>query len=136
MPALDGVPGSGDLVCGPLRDGYLVIAPQIDVVEPVETRLKAAGTSIYAVDTARIIAELDGAIARFPVDTARIGVTGMSHGGFMASYVAAADQRIAAGAGTGGFAPFVTPDDGPAPTLLLTRIAPRPFLLMAGTHDP
>ncbi len=55
------------------------------------------GTGWGGIDADDIVATLDAALERWPVDPARVGLLGGSYGGFMTSWLLARTDRFAAG---------------------------------------
>jgi dienelactone hydrolase len=108
-----------DMVRGPLREGYVVYAPQMvvhssrdaphgspipeDVLGELDGRFKKADTSLVAVEAARITKALDAILQRPEVEPGRVGMVGLSYGGFMTLRTAALDPRIKAAVVSGGF---------------------------------
>ena len=62
----------------------------------IDARLKALGGSIAALEIANLMRAVDYFAAESWVDAQRIGVMGLSYGGFYALYFAAADARLKA----------------------------------------
>lgn len=141
-----------DMLRGPVRDGWLVIAPQLATfnrreapygnnIDPAaiaasEDRLLARRLPILAVEGARVSAALTGVMAEFAVDRERIAATGLSYGGFLTTWLAAYDSRVKAGVSVAGFSPFVGDEVIPVPLATLRSIAPKPFAIIAGEFDP
>ena len=87
-----------------LRRGAVVYAPQLfrwdvrfgpqpDVVE-LDRQMKQLGGSIAAFELTCLARGLDHLLTRPEVDPERVGMVGLSYGGFFALYAAAADPRI------------------------------------------
>ncbi|MDB5297451.1 MAG: hypothetical protein JWO31_3434 [Phycisphaerales bacterium] len=92
-----------DMVRGGAKRGYAVFAPQHlfsapgypkDVRKTTDERLRLAGTSLTAVETAKITRSLDVLLARPEVDPARVAMVGLSYGGYYALVAPAVDPRI------------------------------------------
>ncbi len=92
-----------DMVRGGVKRGYLVFAPQHlfaaegfpkDVRQTTDERLRLVGTSLTAVEIAKITRSLDVLLARPEVDPARVGMVGLSYGGYYALVTPAVDPRI------------------------------------------
>lgn len=100
-----------DMIRGAVREGYIVWAPLVtmypfgdrdqgtaipaDVRANLDARFRAAGTSLIGVELARLSRGLDALLAaRAEIDATRIGMVGLSYGGFYAMYAAALDPRI------------------------------------------
>ncbi len=142
-----------DLVRGPLSLGYVVYAPQmvvhaprdalygspipVDVLEQLDQKFRRGGTSLTAVEAARIIQALDALLARPEIDSKRVAMGGLSYGGYMTLRTAALDPRIKASVVSCGF--FSRRSDPRAQvsyTDLPKLIAPRALQIQSGTHDP
>ncbi|MED5461292.1 MAG: dienelactone hydrolase family protein, partial [Pseudomonadota bacterium] len=92
-----------DMVRGAVKRGYVVYAPQHlfraegyprDVRSRMDARLRLVGTSITAVEVAKITFALDSLVKRPEVNAARIGMVGLSYGGYYAQVAPALDRRI------------------------------------------
>lgn len=92
-----------DMVRGAVKRGYLVYAPQHlfraegypkDIRRQIDDRMRLIGTSITAVEIAKITYALDELIKRPEVDSSRIGMVGLSYGGYYAQMTPAVDTRI------------------------------------------
>lgn len=88
-----------------LRRGIAVFAPQLLLWNPerfgpqhekdvIDRRLKQVGGSLAALDLYRIFRSLDYFAARRDIDARRIGMIGLSYGGFYTLFAAALDVRI------------------------------------------
>lgn len=88
-----------------LRRGIAVFAPQLLIWNPerfgpphekdlIDRRLKQIGGSLAALDLYRIFRSLDYFDARRDIDSRRIGMIGLSYGGFFTMFAAALDVRI------------------------------------------
>lgn len=92
-----------DMVRGGVKRGYAVFAPQHLFSSPgvprslrntLDQRMRLIGTSITAVEIAKITRSLDVLLKRPEVDAQRVGMVGLSYGGFYSLVTAAVDQRI------------------------------------------
>lgn len=92
-----------DMVRGGVKLGYAVYAPQHlfnapgyprDIRNQIDERLKAVGTSLTAVEIAKITRAIDVLIKRPEIDGNRIGMVGLSYGGYYALVTPAVDSRI------------------------------------------
>jgi len=92
-----------DMVRGAVKRGYVVYAPQHlfraaeypdDVRRRIDDRMRLVGTSITAVEIAKITFAIDQLIERPEVDAQRIGMVGLSYGGYYALVTPAIDSRI------------------------------------------
>ena len=90
-----------------LRRGISVFAPQLLLWDPqsfgpppekdvIDRRLKQIGGSLAALDLYRVFRSLDYFAARRDIDAERIGMIGLSYGGFYTLFAAALDTRITA----------------------------------------
>ena len=89
-----------------LRQGFAVFAPQLlmwreDFGPPpnrqqVDVQLKQLGGSITALEIFRIQRCLDYLVSRRDIDGSRIGMIGLSYGGFYALYAPAVETRLRA----------------------------------------
>ena len=90
-----------------LEEGAIVYAPQFllwndeehDIEQPrtrqmINAKLKALGGSIAALEIYNVKRSIDYFLTKESIDTERIGMAGLSYGGFYALYISAADQRI------------------------------------------
>ena len=96
-----------DMVARVLKYGVNVFAPQLllwnkenykidyDRIE-IDAKLKQIGSSITAVEVYAIIKSIDYFASLKNTDSHRIGMIGLSYGGFYTLYTAAADTRIKA----------------------------------------
>lgn len=99
-----------DLVRGALAEGYVVFAP-LTLFNPfsdaehnsplpegvrvkLDARLKLFGTSIAALEIAKISRALDTLLERPEVLPDRVGMAGLSYGGYYTLYVTALEPRI------------------------------------------
>ena len=92
-----------DLAYGALQKGYAVWEPMFvfysqkhpaDIRERLEVRARQSGTTLPAIEIAKIIGGLDALLASQPIDPQRIAMVGMSYGGFYTLYATALDDRI------------------------------------------
>lgn len=89
-----------------LREGFAVFSPQtllwrkeygpVFNRHDVDARLKQTGSSITALEIYQMQRCLDALVARDDIDAARIGMIGLSYGGFYTLFLAAVDTRIRA----------------------------------------
>jgi len=92
-----------DMVRGAVKHGYVVFAPQHlfsaeefpkDIRNRIDERLRLVGTSLTAVEIAKITRSLDVLLKRPEVDSQRVGMVGLSYGGYYALVTPAVDPRI------------------------------------------
>ncbi|MCA9105681.1 MAG: acetylxylan esterase, partial [Planctomycetales bacterium] len=92
-----------EMVRGGVRRGFVVYAPQhlfraedypADVRNRIDQRLRLVGTTITAVEVAKITRAIDVLEQRPEVDSERIAMVGLSYGGFYALMAPALDTRI------------------------------------------
>ena len=92
-----------DMVRGGVRRGYVVFAPQHlfsavgypgDVRNRTDDRMRLIGTSLTAVEIAKITRSLDVLLKRPEVDPKRVAMVGLSYGGYYALVTPALDTRI------------------------------------------
>lgn len=92
-----------DMVRGAVKRGYVVFAPQHlfsaegfpkDVRNRTDERLRLVGTSLTAVEIAKITRSLDVLLKRPEVDPARVAMVGLSYGGYYALVTPAVEPRI------------------------------------------
>ncbi|MDB5353046.1 MAG: hypothetical protein JWN86_4293 [Planctomycetota bacterium] len=92
-----------DMVRGGVKRGYVVFAPQHlfsadgfakDVRNRTDERLRLVGTSLTAVEIAKITRSLDVLLKRPEVDASRVAMVGLSYGGYYALVTPALDPRI------------------------------------------
>ncbi|SDD47883.1 Alpha/beta hydrolase family protein [Paenibacillus sp. UNCCL117] len=89
-----------------VQRGCAVFAPQLHLWAPgqgpekdrktFDTRLKQLGSSIAAVEIFKLMRGLDYLQTREDIDCGRIGMAGLSYGGFYTLFTAALDERIKA----------------------------------------
>jgi dienelactone hydrolase len=138
-----------------------VFAPQLLFSSPglaketrreIDRRLRLVGTTLTAVEVAKIVRSLDVLLGRSEIDASRVGMVGLSYGGYYTLVIAAIDPRIRVivssgyyGAQEGRYAldELSIPSDLEFPgrfTLfrdsdLVALICPRPLQLQAGDKD-
>lgn len=92
-----------DMVRGGVKRGYIVFAPQHlfsaegypkDIRRQIDDRLRLIGTSLTAVEIAKITRSLDVLLKRPEVDAERVGMVGLSYGGYYALVTSAVEPRI------------------------------------------
>lgn len=153
-----------DMIRGALKEGYVVWAPltvmhprrdlqnggssliPADVRKELDALLRAKGASLAAVEITKLAASLDLLLRRKEIDARRVGMTGLSYGGYYTMYAAALDKRITAAAGSCGMRVFpavrgsaTERPDGRLIDLDAAEVArliyPRPLHLQFGLHD-
>lgn len=94
-----------DMVRGGVKRGYVVWAPTHlfraegfppDVRTQMDNRMRLVGTSLTAVEIAKITRSLDVILKRPEVDPERVAMVGLSYGGYYALVTPALDPRIKA----------------------------------------
>ena len=92
-----------DMVRGGVKRGYVVFAPQHlfsaegfpkDIRNRIDERMRLIGTSLTAVEIVKITRSLDVLLQRPEVDPARVGMVGLSYGGYYALVTPGLDSRI------------------------------------------
>ncbi len=92
-----------DMVRGGVKRGYVVFAPQHlfsaegfpkDIRQRIDDRMRLVGTSLTAVEIAKITRSLDLILTRPEVDPTRVAMVGLSYGGYYALVTPAVDTRI------------------------------------------
>ena len=92
-----------DMVRGAVKRGYVVYAPQHlfraegyprDVRLRIDARMRLVGTTLTAVEVAKISFAIDVLVKRPEVDAGRIAMVGLSYGGYYAQVAPALDRRI------------------------------------------
>ena len=92
-----------DMVRGGVKRGYVVFAPQHlfsaegyppNIRQQTDDRLRLVGTSLTAIEIAKITRSLDVLLKRPEVDTERVAMVGLSYGGYYALVTPAIDTRI------------------------------------------
>ncbi len=149
-----------DQVRGAVKEGYVVYAPQVlmypfgdrdrgtaipaEVRKELDAKLRAAGTSLAAVELMKLKLALDELLQRPEVDAKRVGMIGLSYGGFYATYAAAVDERIRVVVASCSFRDDPAVADGKtegrlldlAPGEMAALVAPRPMQIQSGVKDP
>ncbi len=148
-----------DMIRGAAKEGYVVWAPitlmhpyrdrdtgtpiPAEVRRDMDAQFRNLGASLMAVETMRISRSLDVIIRRPEVDPARVGMIGLSYGGFFTLYTMALDSRIKAGVASCSIRdrestrfdpPAGQPVDMPGADLA-ALIAPRALQLQNGVND-
>jgi dienelactone hydrolase len=94
-----------DMVRGGVERGYAVWAPTHlfhaegypnDVRNRIDLRMRMVGTSLTAVEIAKITRGLDVILKRPEIDPKRVGMVGLSYGGYYTLVTAALEPRIKA----------------------------------------
>lgn len=150
-----------DMVRGGVKRGYAVWAPTHlfradgfppDVRQRTDERLRLVGTSLTAVEIAKITRGLDVLLRRPEVDPRRVGMVGLSYGGYYTLITTALEPRIRAAVSSCYFgvqegryelSELSVPTDFRFPdrfTLLrdpelVALICPRPLEIQAGARD-
>lgn len=92
-----------DMVRGGAKRGYVVFAPQHlfsvegfpqDIRNRIDERMRLVGTSLTAVEIAKITRSLDVILKRPEVDPNRVAMVGLSYGGYYSLVTPAVDLRI------------------------------------------
>jgi dienelactone hydrolase len=92
-----------DMVRGGVKRGYAVFAPQhlfnapgypVDIRNRTDDRMRLVGTSLTAVEIAKITRSLDVLLKRPEIDPKRVAMVGLSYGGYYALVTPALDTRI------------------------------------------
>lgn len=92
-----------DMVRGGVKRGYVVFAPQHlfsavgfakNIRNQIDDRLRLVGTSLTAIEIAKITRSTDVLVQRPEVDAGHIGMVGLSYGGYYALVTPAVDPRI------------------------------------------
>ncbi len=150
-----------DMVRGGVKRGYVVFAPTHlfnaegypgNVRNQMDERLRLVGTSLTAVEIAKITRSLDVLCKRPEVDAKRIAMVGLSYGGYYALVTPALEPRIKVAVSSCYFGvqegryerdELGVPSDFKFKdrfTLLrdpeiVALICPRPLQIQAGSHD-
>jgi len=94
-----------DMVRGGVKRGYAVWAPTHlfraegfpqDIRNRVDSRARLVGTSLTAIEIAKITRSLDVLLKRPEIDAKRVGMVGLSYGGYYTLVTAALEPRIKA----------------------------------------
>lgn len=148
-----------DMIRGAAREGYVVWAPitlmhpfrdrdsgtpiPAEVRKELDAELREKGVSLMGLEVTRISRGLDVILRRPEVDPARVGMIGLSYGGFFTLYTMAVDERIKVGVAscsirdretTKAPVPEGRPVDAPGADLA-ALIAPRALQLQNGVKD-
>ena len=148
-----------DMIRGAAKEGYVVWAPitlmypyrdrdagtpiPAEVRRELDARFRKLGTSLMGIETMRISRSLDVMTRRPEVDPQRVGMIGLSFGGFFTLYTMALDPRIKVGVAscsirdreaTKADPPEGHPSDMPGADLA-ALIAPRALQLQNGIND-
>jgi dienelactone hydrolase len=92
-----------DMVRGGVKHGYAVFAPQHlfsadgypkDIRNKIDERMRLIGTSLTAVEIAKITRSIDVLVKRPEINPDRIAMVGLSYGGYYALVTPAVDTRI------------------------------------------
>lgn len=92
-----------DMVRGGVKRGYVVFAPTHlfsapgspgDIRNRIDERMRLVGTSLTAVEIAKISRSLDVLLKRPEVDSKRVAMVGLSYGGYYTLVVPALEPRI------------------------------------------
>lgn len=154
------LPGSRDLAWAALRQGYAVWLPSFahygNDDESFRDRLTVhaweAGTSLPAIEIAKVIKALDALLDRSDLDPDRVAMVGLSYGGFYTLYTSALEPRIRVAVVAAYFNDREKVLDTSAPTgfldwrypdsltlwrdpAVVAMVAPRPLMIEAGNQD-
>ncbi len=148
-----------DMIRGAVAEGYIVFAPlhifypykdrdhgtpiPEKVREQLDAQLRAAGTSLAAVEVAEISKALDALLARKEVDRNRVAMIGLSYGGFYTMYTTALEPRIKVAVASCSFRePRESAAEKPggrliemAPADVAALVCPRPLQVQSGRND-
>ena len=150
-----------DMVRGGVKRGYAIFAPQHlfsapgfpgDVRNRTDDRMRLVGTSLTAVEIAKITRSLDILLKRPEIDAKRVAMVGLSYGGYYALVTPALEPRIKVAVSSCYFGvqewrydrdELGVPSDfrfSDRFTLLrdselVALICPRPLLIQAGRND-
>jgi len=92
-----------DMVRGAVKNGYAVFAPQHlfsapgfpgDIRNRTDERLRLVGTSLTAIEIAKITRSLDFLLKLKEIDPKRVAMVGLSYGGYYSLVVPALEPRI------------------------------------------
>jgi len=150
-----------DMVRGGIKRGYAVFAPQHlfsatgypgDIRQKTDADLRLVGTSLTAIEIAKITRSLDVLLKRPEIDAKRVAMVGLSYGGYYALVTPALDPRIKVAVSSCYFGvqeyryernEFIGVSDFAFPdrfSLLrdpevAALICPRPLMIQAGKSD-
>jgi len=150
-----------DMVRGAVKRGYVVFAPQHlfnapgfpgDIRNRTDDRLRLVGTSLTAIEIAKITKSLDVLVKRPEVDPKRIAMVGLSYGGYYALVVPALEPRIKVAVSSCYFGVQEFRYEGDELSIpsdfrfsdrftlfrdpeIVALICPRPLLIQAGQND-
>lgn len=150
-----------DMVRGGVKRGYAVFAPQHlfsapgypgDIRNRTDDRLRMVGTSLTAVEIAKITRSLDVLLKRSEIDAQRVAMVGLSYGGYYALVAPALEPRIKVVVSSCYFGiqewryardELSVPSDFRFPdrftrfrdSEIVALICPRPLLIQAGALD-
>jgi len=148
-----------DMVRGAVERGYVVFAPHHifypfrdrdhgtpippEVRAQLDEPLKQHGTSLMAVEIAKIAKALDVLLARPEVDPNRVAMIGLSWGGYYTLYTAALEPRIKVAVASCSFQGDLDPNakrtygrpDDISTRDLIDMIRPRPLQVQYGDQD-
>lgn len=150
-----------DMVRGGVKRGYVVWAPTHlfraegypqDIRGQIDDRMRLVGTSLTAVEIAKITRSLDVILKRSEVDPKRVGMVGLSYGGYYTLVTAALEPRIKASVSSCYFAVQegrYAADELSVPSdfrfmdrmsvlrdpEIVALICPRPLEIQAGSRD-
>jgi len=150
-----------DMVRGAIRRGFAVFAPQHlfsaqgfpgDIRNRTDDRLRLVGTSLTAIEIAKITRSLDVLLKRPEIDPKRVAMVGLSYGGYYALVVPALEPRIKVAVSSCYFGvqefryernELSVPSDFRfsdrfsllRDTEIAALICPRPLLIQAGKSD-
>ncbi len=150
-----------DLALGALQRGYAVWEPIFvfyaegrpdDLRTRLEMRAREVGTSLPAIEIAKVLGGLDAILKTQPIDPDRVAMVGLSYGGFYTLYTTALDDRIRVAVVAAYFndrenildttEPFGMPDWRFPNSLsifqdhvLVALVCPRPLQIQVGDHD-
>lgn len=160
MALFNGGANYHDMIRGAAREGYIVYAP-LTVMYPyrdrdqgspipaevralLDAKLRAAGTSLMGLEVTKMVKALDSLLLhQKEIDAQRIGMVGLSYGGYYTLYMAAVDPRIRVSVASCSFRsaiPAVDEKKAGRPMDLATPelaalIAPRALQVQAGISD-
>lgn len=150
-----------DMIRGAVKRGYVVFAPQLLFSSPglaktnrvdTDRRLRLVGTTVTAVEVTKIVRSLDVLLRRPEIDPARVGMVGLSYGGFYTLVTTAIDPRIKVAVSAGYYGVQESRYAGDELSIprdmefsarftlfrdsdLVALICPRPLQIQAGDYD-